>query len=272
MLYLILLLIGIAGGALAGLLGVGGGLIFTPVLIFLYAGSFENPVPWIIATSLLCTFAASLSSIRKHQLMKNLFLKESVMVGLCGLTGTLAGKAIVSSAFYSETEFIILFSLLLLYTGFRFLRAKPTAPELNNPETAEIPIIRFHHALLIGALGGLVATLAGVGGGIVMVPIMLMILKLPYLKTISISSAAIVFISFFGWAQFAIDTPAEPSLSGYAVGYVDFGSALPLIIGALAGAHGGVWLSTILSRKKAEIIFAMMALAVAARLIYGQFF
>lgn len=271
MIYVILLLIGLLGGALAGLLGVGGGLIFTPVLIFLFAGTFENPVPWIIATSLLCTFSASLSSIRKHQLMKNLFLKESVMVGLCGLAGTLAGKAIVTSGWYSETEFIILFSALLVYTGLRFLRQKPQAEASPKSDPADVPVLGFHHALLIGALGGFVATLAGVGGGIVMVPIMLIILKLPYLKTISISSAAIVFISFFGWAQFALDAPSEASLSGFSLGYVDFGTALPLLAGGLIGAQAGVWLSARISRKKAEVIFALMALGVAARLIYGLF-
>ncbi len=270
MIYIILLLIGILGGALAGLLGVGGGLIFTPVLIFLYAGSFENPVPWIIATSLLCTFAASVSSIRKHLVMKNLFIKESLMVGSCGLIGTLSGKAIVTSGWYSETEFIILFSLLLVYTGFRFLRAKP-APPADKAEPTDIPVIRFHHALLIGALGGLVATIAGVGGGIVMVPIMLMVLKLPYMKTISISSASIVLISFFGWAQFAFSNPVETALTSFSIGYVDFGTATPLILGALIGANLGVYLSSVISRRQAETIFALMALAVAARLVYGLF-
>jgi len=269
--FLILLIIGVFGGAIAGLLGVGGGLIFTPVLIFVFTDSFDNVLPWIIGTSLLCTFAASLSSVRKHLAMKNFFWKEALMVGMCSLLGTIAGKAIVSSHWYSQTEFIVVFSMLLLYTAYRFFRPAPSVIPGTSKQTnpsGEKPFL-FYHALLIGTLGGLVATLAGVGGGIVMVPIMMILLKVPYNKTISISSAAIVIISFFGWFQFAIDTPVEAAVTGYSWGYVDLGTAFPLIIGALFGANAGVWISGRIPIRRAQILFAIINLLVAARLIYG---
>jgi uncharacterized membrane protein YfcA len=266
--YIILLLTGVFGGILAGLLGVGGGLIFTPVLIFLFAGQFADPVPWIIGTSLICTFAASASSVQQHLSSGNEWLRDGLITGLFGLIGTAAGRLVVLSDWYSQREFVIVFSILLIYTAWRFIRSK-TVVQIGTDSGEFKPKLPLYQALLIGTAGGFVATLAGVGGGIVMVPVMLLLLGIPYARTISISSAAILLISFWGWLQFALSSPAEPSASGWAVGYVDFATALPLILGALAGANLGVRLAGVIKRRYAEIIFAIMALAVAVRLLWG---
>ena len=268
--YLILLLIGILGGGVAGMLGVGGGLIFTPVLIFVYGDSLAQPVPWIIATSLLCTFAASLSSVRSHWARDNIFWKEGLLVGACSLFGTAAGVWFVGSGFYQQREFSLLFSALLLYTSYRFLWAKANS---GAAASAQKPDKKTRHiylpqALLIGALGGVIATLAGVGGGVVMVPIMSLLLGIPYQKTISISSTAIVCISFFSWVQFSLKTPVEAGLTPFTLGFVDFGTGLPLLMGALIGANYGVVATGVLSKKTLERIFGFIALAVAARLLY----
>ncbi len=269
--YILIFLIGIFGGVMAGLLGVGGGLIFTPVLIFLFADSVQDPVIWIIATSLLCTFAASLSSIRKHIAMQNFHLRESLMVGLSSIGGTWAGKQVVTSSFYSETEFILLFSLILLYTAWRFAFSRPVSSNGSGDKEGHAENIRLKglQAILIGSIGGFWAVLAGVGGGIIMVPALVMLVGLPYRTSISISSAAIVFISFFGWMQFAIETPSGPGLTSLTLGYVDAGLALPLIAGALIGANSGVYAASVIPRRTIELSFSVITLVVAARLLWG---
>lgn len=272
--YLLLLIIGIIGGGVAGMLGVGGGLIFTPVLIFIYAEQLTQPVPWIIATSLLCTFAASLSSVRTHWARDNMFWKEGLLVGVCSLLGTAAGVWFVGSGYYEQREFSLLFSALLLYTAYRFLLVKTkaeTSSASNNDTSRGQRHIYLPQALLIGALGGVVATLAGVGGGIVMVPIMSLLLSVPYQKTISISSTAIVCISFFSWVQFAFKTPTEASLTPLTLGFVDFGTGLPLLAGALIGANYGVLATGVLSKKTLQRIFGSIALLVAAELLINVF-
>lgn len=255
------------------MLGVGGGLIFTPVLIFIYAEQLTQPVPWIIATSLLCTFAASLSSVRTHWARNNMFWNEGLMVGFCSLLGTAAGVWFVGSGLYEQREFSLIFSALLLYTAYRFLMVKTRAdaPPSASGEPKNLRHIYLPQALLIGALGGIVATLAGVGGGIVMVPIMSLLLRMPYQKTISISSTAIVCISFFSWVQFAFKTPAEAGLTPLTLGFVDFGTGLPLLAGALIGANYGVVATGMLSKKVLERIFGIIALAVCLRLLYDVF-
>ncbi|AXJ02007.1 hypothetical protein CYPRO_2768 [Cyclonatronum proteinivorum] len=275
LIFLILLLIGIFGGILAGMLGVGGGLIFTPVLIFLFTDSLEDPLPWIIGTSLLCTFAASLSSVRKHVRMNNFFKKDSLRVGAFSLAGTAAGVAVVQSAWYSQTEFSILFSGLLFFTAYKFIFKKKTVikPEdaAHDENLLRDGSLSTPQSLAIGTAGGTVATLAGVGGGVIMVPLMTMLLRQPYLKAISISSAAIVFISFFGWGQLALGSPEESGTTAYTLGYVDFGAALPLIAGALIGANYGVYATSRIPKTYMEFVFGLLALAVAARLLWRVF-
>lgn len=274
LLFLLLLLIGILGGILAGMLGVGGGLIFTPVLIFLFAGSFEDPLPWIIGTSLLCTFAASLSSVRKHIRMNNFFRRDSLWVGSCSLAGTLAGVSVVRSDWYSQTEFSVVFSGLLLFAAWKYIfkaKEKAVAGSDHNSGLMTDGKLGPRQALLTGTAGGTVATLAGVGGGVVMVPIMTMLLKVPYLKAISISSAAIVFISFFGWGQFALQSPAEAGITSFTLGFVDFGTALPLIAGALIGANYGVYATSRIPKRYMELTFGLLALFVAMQLLWRVF-
>ncbi len=59
----ILIIIGIVGGLVAGSMGVGGGIIFTPVLFVLFdEAGIENSVQWSVASGLLCTFSTALSS------------------------------------------------------------------------------------------------------------------------------------------------------------------------------------------------------------------
>ncbi|MCH8569681.1 MAG: sulfite exporter TauE/SafE family protein [Balneolales bacterium] len=280
--FFVLLIIGLIGGVLAGLLGVGGGIIFTPVLFFLFEGKIDNPIPWVIGTSLFCTFFAAAGSVRKQIAMKNFFIKESLLVGFLGLTGTLIGKAVVTSGYYSVTEFSVFFSLILLFTAWKLFRrpaemakTTPLIPESAEKVLDHEPPLTLFFAFLTGASGGLIATLAGVGGGVVMVPLMVLLAGLTHRKAISISSAAIVCISFFGWMQFAfskVEAGADQSISGISMGYVDFGTALPLVIGALLGSTLGVYLSSVADRSRLELLMAVLCLFVSLRMIYGIVF
>lgn len=269
MLFLILLLIGIFGGLLAGLLGVGGGLIFTPVLFFLFDGNVEQPVIWTIATSLLCTFFAALGSTRKHYVMNNLFPAESLKVALFGVIGTQFGKMITLSSWYSRTHFIVLFSTILIYSAFTFLkgkdRGKAETPYFRN-ETINVGWLA---AFIAGGTGGLLATLAGVGGGIIMVPVMVLIFGIHFRKAVSVSSFVIVFISLSAWIIYSLENPISLGISNFTLGFVDFGTALPLIFGALIGSGTGVWLTGKIQKRKLELIFAGLALVIAIRLLYS---
>ncbi len=266
MLFLILLLGGVVAGVLAGLFGIGGGVLFTPILFLLFTSTgLENPTPWAIATSLFCTFTASISSSVQQRNERNFYWKEGVLLGLFGSVGVYVGKAIVTSPYYTKDIFVSLFSVLLIFVAVLFYKRSRTKinPDGEN-ETFGIP-----KSGAAGGLGGIVAALAGVGGGIVLVPIMNLIYKLRLVKAVSISSLAIVLISLSGWLQFALLTGEQEGLTSYTLGYVDFGSGLPLIIGAFAGGFLGVRIGHRLDRKILQIGFSLLILVIASMMIWS---
>jgi len=265
--FLILLVIGLLGGVIAGLFGLGGGILFVPVLLFLFqSAGVQDPVLWTVGTSLLCNFTASLSSSFKHFQMGNSYIREGVMIGLFGVAGTFIGRVIATSPYYSEREFVIFFSIILFYSVYHFLRKRKT----QQQDTAdEVTVMRWYQSVLIGLASGVLAPLAGVGGGLIMVPAMTILLSFGFRKVVSISSLAIVMITLSGWMQLAFMGPLTPGYSGLHLGYVDFGVAIPLIIGSFYAARRGVWLLSVVRLRTLEIAFSVLLLFVAARMLYG---
>lgn len=182
--------------------------------------------------------------------------------------GTFFGRLIITSPVYSEREFTILFSGLLIFTAFKFWRGKAGQ---NPGRYTEEQAITVKKAILVGALGGLVATLAGVGGGIVMIPLMTLLFLIPFTKAVSISSFSIVLISLSAFLQLASLSPTSGGLTNYTIGFIDFGTVLPLVVATIFGANLGAWLSSKVQRRTFEVVFAIMALFIAVRMIWEVF-
>ena len=266
MLFFLLLLSGLIAGIIAGIFGLGGGILFTPILFYLFLKSgVTDPAIWAIATSLFCTFIASTGSSIQQGFYKNAFLKEGIVVGVTGTAGVYLGKKWVMSIYFTEELFVILFSIILLLVALLFFYRSHSRRVLAEEETeGQLTIVK---SVSSGACGGFVASIAGVGGGIVLVPLMNLIYRLRLSKAISISSLAIVLISFSGWIQYAFFSGEQRELTSYAIGYVDFGTALPLIIGAFAGGLAGVRVGLYLTDRITQILFAILIIIIVFSMI-----
>ena len=262
--FLILLVLGLMAGIVAGLFGLGGGILFTPILFIVFNDAgIENPVVLTIGTSLFCTFiAAAGSSIRQFE-QHNFYWADGLKVGLLGTLGVTTGKWVITSDFYSQQVFAIFFSLLLMYVAYIFIRRGrlKASGDIDNPEP-----VNWRESLVTGGLGGFVAALAGIGGGGVMVPMLNLYYKKAFKKAVSVSSLAIVFISLSGWLQLAL-TGSDGAMTPYYFGYVDFGAALPMAIGGLAGGFVGAMLNLKIERKYLQFAFSLLALAMALKLL-----
>ncbi len=266
--FLLLLLLGLVAGVLAGLLGIGGGLLFTPIFFYIFQGAgLEQPVVWTVGTSLFCTFTASLSSSLQQIRQHNLYLKQGLKVGLLGIAGVTAGKMIVESSFYTETVFVFFFALLLIVVAVLFYRRGSGEEPVDHARFE----VGWRKAAAAGGGGGMVAAMAGVGGGIVMVPILNLLYKIELFRTVSISSLAIVVISLFGWLQFAFFTQAGDGVTHYALGSVDFGTALPVILGAFTGGLAGARLNRVIGERVVQLAFALLVVVVATAMFYSLF-
>ncbi len=265
----LLLLIGLFAGIVAGLMGVGGGIIFTPVLYFLFdEGGIEQPVLWTIASGLFCTFIAALGGSIRQYIQKNFFFREGFLLGFLGAVGIYLGKLVITSSYYNREQFVIFFSFILLYAAFMLFRR---GSDKTDEYKRDYKTMGFKAAFTTGGIGGFVAALAGVGGGGIMVPILNLFFKQPFKKTVSVSQLGMVIMVFTGWFQLALLTPDGAGLTESTMGFVDFGAALPLSIGGLVGGFGGAFLNQKIRRDYLQWGFAFLAVVMATRLIWSIF-
>lgn len=265
----ILLGIGLIAGVIAGMMGVGGGIIFTPVLYFLFdEAGVQDPVVWTIGTGLFCTFIAAFGSTVRQVIQKNMFWKEGIMLGVLGAIGVYAGKLIVTSDYYDRAEFTLFFSVILVYAAVMMFRR---GADQEDEYLRKFEPMRFKEGFVTGGIGGLIAALAGVGGGGIMVPIMNLFFKQPFRKTVSVSQLGMTIMVFTGWFQLALMSNVGEGISPYTLGFVDFGTALPLSAGGLLGGFAGAFLNHKVKRKYLQWGFAILAFVMAARLIWTTF-
>lgn len=261
-----LLIVGVFTGIIAGIFGIGGGVLFTPILFFVFNSSgVEHAVVWTIGTSLFCTFTAALSSSIQQGKQKNSYLGEGIRVGLFGAIGVYFGKRISTSEFYTEELFVAIFACLLLVVSYMFFKRGQS----EKRKTANGKPVAFKESTITGLGGGFVAAIAGVGGGVVIVPALNLGYKINMAKAVSVSSLAILIISLSGWLQFAFESISMAGATNYTVGFVDFGTGLPLIIGAFAGGFIGVKSAEKLPQDKRQIMFSVLSVIVSALMIYS---
>lgn len=161
-----LLALGLAAGFLAGLLGIGGGMLLVPFLTFILSQRGVPPdlaVKMAIATSMATIMFTSLSSVRAHHqrgavrwdLVKG--LAPGIVIG-----GLLAGAGLF--ALLKGAWLALVFAAFVSFSGWQMLRNKRPAPSRQMPGTAG--------QLGAGAGIGLLSGLVGAGGGFVSVPFM----------------------------------------------------------------------------------------------------
>jgi len=266
-LFLVLLAIGLIAGLVAGLLGVGGGIIFTPVLYFLFSDAgVENPVLWTIGSGLFCTFVAAVGSAVRQYVQDNFFAVESLKLGLLGVAGIFAGKLIVESGYYDRTAFVIIFSLILLYAAYMMFRR---GQDITAEKDREFGTMGIKEMGVTGGVGGFIAALAGVGGGGIMVPIMNLYYRQPFQKAVSVSSVGMTIFVAAGWIQIALTGSGTSGITEVTLGNVDFGASLPLSVGGLVGGYAGALLNHKIRRKVLQWFFALLAVGMASRLIWS---
>ena len=270
---ILLLILGLIAGLIAGLFGVGGGIIFTPVLFFLFEqAGIPNSVPWAVASGLMSTWITSLASVVRQYNQQHLFVKEGLLLGFFGALGISLGKWVLLSPYYSRTEFIIVFSSLLFYSAvLMFMRGRKT--EIHTEATAEerSPLFNPKQASVTGIIGGGIASLAGVGGGGTMVPIMNLFFKQHFRKAVSISHLGMLMMISVGVLQLMAEQPelngSGQSLTQWTLGYVDLGAVNSMGWTALIGAYGGAWLNHKVPRHYLQLGFGLLALIMGTRLL-----
>src|SRR4028118_1353157 len=215
--FLVLGGIGVIGGILSGLVGVGGGIIFVPGLV--YAGGWE--IKEAVAASLvIIVFSALSGTIRNARSDDPVDWRTAGILSLTVAPSSLIGVAV--SRVSPETVVELAFAALLIALAY------PTAKGRGNLEPGRqvaLPLV-FLAGIFIGALSGLV----GVGGGVMMVPLMVLGMGLGTTRAVSTSLAVVMFTGIIGAAGYIATGFRDPA---------QLLSLPPLIIGSMAGAPPG---------------------------------
>lgn len=277
--WLVVLGLGGAIGFLSGMLGVGGGFLLTPLLIF-----YGIPSAIAVATTASHITASSMSGALAQWRKRAIDPKMAAVMTLGGIAGTGVGvwlfgvlrRAGQMDVVVSASYVMLLGTIgaLMLNESLRTLRASrgstPAPPRRSGqhlwihglPFKERFPASRLYISVIppiaIGFAVGVLSAIMGVGGGFVIVPAMIYLLRMPTNLVIGTSLAQIIAIT--------ATTTVLQSLNNHAV---DMMLALLLILGGVVGAQFGVRAAARLRGEQLRLLLALLVLAVAARLLFG---
>ncbi len=261
---------GMGAGVVAGLVGVGGGVIFTPVLFAVY-GVMDVPeavrTPLTVGTGLFCTGIAAGASAVHHLRKEAVWPRMALGVGLAsaGAVGVVS-RFVVTQPWYNDSVFQLLFAAVLLVVVVRMVRGGTNA-EGGASESAPAP--QWGRWIGTGSAAGTVAAAVGVGGGVVLVPAYNRWLRLPLHRAVGTSSATILVISTLSTGAYAVLGAGLDGRPPFALGYVDVGTGLLLAGPAVVGAQAGAALAHRVDTRGLRWCFATLAIVVAGRLVWG---
>ncbi|MGI5837506.1 MAG: sulfite exporter TauE/SafE family protein, partial [Chloroflexota bacterium] len=166
MVYGSLAVIGLIGGTMAGFLGIGGGIVIIPLL--LYVAGLE--VKLAMGISMIQALFATLSGLLIHRRNRTVDVRLGVILGIAGVMGALIGS--FGSAYISADILLITYFCLVWLSIFLLF----VAPKNESPRDKDVSIPQaFPLGLGVGTLAGML----GVGGGFIMTPLMISVLRIP---------------------------------------------------------------------------------------------
>lgn len=252
--------LGLVVGFVAGLLGVGGGLIIVPVLIALFqtyaiAAGLEPQLA--LGTSLASILFTSISSMRAHHRHGAVEwqLVRSITPGI--IVGTLVGAVLATQV--SAYVLKLCFTLFLFYAATQmWLDFKPR-PHGNLPGTAG--------TMVAGAVIGAVSSWVGIGGGTLSVPFMLWHNR-PLHRAIATSSAIGLPIAVAGATGYVLGG-WDADLPKYSLGFVYLPALAGIVAGSILTAPLGARTAHRLPVRPLKRIFALLLYVLAIRMVFS---
>ena len=262
--FIILFLFGSFGGFMSGYLGVGGGIIYVPVLDYFLSKYFHDTelVKAVLANSLfVIMFSAAVASYKQYKL-GNLYFKEIVQTLLPGIVSVVILQILINrGTWYSRDVFLYFFLTMLLFVVFKMFLSKPKTIIAKSTKADN------YKYNITGAFAGIVTAMSGLGGGVIMTPVFTEWMKLDIKKASAISTGVILgFAIVIGILN--LNAVPQNYVNNFQFGYILLPIALPLIIGTFLFAQMGVKTAQKSKSQTIRIIFASFASIVLLKVIY----
>ncbi len=270
--------LGGAVGFLSGMFGVGGGFLMTPLLIFT-----GIPPAVAVASEANQIVASSVSGVMAQWRRRSVDFKMGTMLLVGGIWGAAIGvwlfrilRSLGQIDLVISLSYVIFLGIIgsmmlnealrsrrLARQGIQPRRRKPGQHNWVHglPLRMRFPRSRLYiSAIPVIALGffvGVLAAIMGVGGGFIMVPAMIYLLRMPTNVVVGTSLFQIIFVTAFTTVMHAVTNQT-----------VDFVLALLLLLGGVVGAQFGARAGQNLKGEDLRALLALLVLAVCARLAF----
>ena len=274
-----LVIIGLGGlvGLLTGMVGVGGGFLTTPILIF-----YGIPPAVAVASATTQITGTSISGVLAHRRRKGVDVRMGAVIITGGVMGSILGGflfRLLQQLGQIDTVISILYVVLLTSIGLLMAKESGTALGIlkpserslergrrrHNPIIAALPFRwRFYRSGLyisplaplgLGFLSGMLTVLLGVGGGFIMVPAMIYLLGMSAQVVVGTSLLQILFV-----------TAATTLVHATTTRSVDIVLAGLLLLGSVVGAQYGARFAQKMKPELLRMILAIVVLGVAFRM------
>jgi len=255
------ILTGLVTGILAGLFGIGGGLVIVPVLVFLFtAHGFSADLVMImaVATSLATIVFTAISSVTAHHRLGAVWwprvfrLAPGIMLG--------SGLGAVLADHIDAQLFRRILIAFLLYVGVQMavqFQPKPGGVKQSNFLDAIVSVVI-----------GLMSAIVGIGGGTLTVPY-LVSCNAPMKNAVAISSACGFPIAVSGTISYVLLGWQNPLLPDWSFGYIYLPSFVGVGLSSVLTAPLGAKLAHKLPAKKLKRYFSVLIFAMAIKLIWA---
>jgi len=252
-------LLGAVVGFFAGLLGIGGGLIIVPVLIYLLpllGISAELAFPMALATSLASIIFTSSSAALAHHKNGNIPWPIAKKLVITVAIGAILG-AVIAGMLSLKALTVIFASAVLILAIYMFLSIKVE-------RTAALPTNWVLQ--LIGLFTGVLASLMGIAGGAILVPI-LMYYSLSIRQAIGVATASGIVVALFGALGYVVIGFGQNDLPSWSIGYIYLPALLGIVLTSSLFAPLGVKAGAKLPLRYLKKGFALFLMLVAIKMI-----
>lgn len=257
------IVLGLFAGFVAGLFGVGGGLIIVPVLTFIFAAhhfSEQYVMHMALGTALASIIFTSISSLRAHHAHAAVNWKVWREITPGVVTGTLLGSVLAA---YLPANFLKgFFVVFVFYVGTQMLLDIKPKPSRALPGLSGM----FATGNVIGA----VSSLVGIGGGTLSVPFMTWC-NIKLHQAIGTSAAIGLPIALAGAAGYIANGRAIDALPPYSLGFVYLPALGAIVAASMLTAPLGAKLAHRLPVKRLKKIFALLLYTLGIRMMISLF-
>jgi uncharacterized membrane protein YfcA len=256
---------GLFAGFLAGLLGVGGGIIFVPVLYFIFGSIFnmspDSAIMLATSTSLGCMIPTSLSSCISHYRHDNMDLALIKRWAPLLLLGVICGS--LFSARFGGMWLSAVFGVILLLSSLNTILRADSPPLLKSMPSAVWQVIM---ALFISGF----SVMLGIGGGTLSVPLLTMC-SMPPRRAIGTASAIGLFIAIPGAVTMLIlgGTVLDPNVPPGTFGKVCLTAVACIVPFSMMMAVVGAKINRRIDQQLLKKIFSILLIITGSKMLYN---